>query len=416
MNDSTSMIIQLQHWIEWIGVLTSLYGAYFISLALIGEVKKKTKTKTMPPVTRFALVIAARNEADVIENLVLSLQQQNYPADLYDIFVAPNNCTDNTRELAVSCGAQIFDPVGEIRSKGDVLSQFVKRCLNEKKYDAICVFDADNIVHSDFLQKMNNAKLSGAHIAQGFKDSKNPTDSDIASSFSIYFWIIDRFYNASREALKLSSFITGTGFMVTTAFLERIGGWNTRTITEDYEFSAQCVLAGERVHYVSDAIVYDEQPLTFEQSWKQRRRWSTGNFDSSKYYLRDLLSQAVHKRSAACFDLAMTYLSPVIFILSLAALLGQAVLMGCKFFMPSFTDQPQFLSFGLFLGLVLCSILAVFVTYTSNRKTIRGLCRAISFFMLFLLSWLPINVVSLLKKQRKWEAIAHTRALTLEDL
>lgn len=286
----------------------------------------------------------------------------------------------------------------------------------EQKYDALCVFDADNIVHSDFLQKMNQAKLAGAQVAQGFKDSKNPGDNAIASSFSIYFWIIDRFYNSSREALGLSSFITGTGFMATIPFLEKIGGWNTRTITEDYEFSAQCILAGERVHYVPDAIVYDEQPLTFKQSWKQRRRWSSGNFDSSRYYLLDLCKQAVLRRCSISFDLAMTYLKPVIFILSLVVMLSQAVLKDNTMVHLSFLKQPQLLSTGLFISLITCILLAAFITYKKNRRTIRGFFKAGFFFVLLLVSWVPINIITLLRKQRKWEMIAHTRAITLEDL
>lgn len=141
------------------GMLTSLYAVYFMLIALLGEIKKKTKTKEISPVTRFALVVAARNEAAVIGNLVNSLQQQNYPKDLYEIYVAPNNCTDNTRKIAITHGAKIFDPLGEIHSKGDVLSQFVKMCMEENKYDAICVFDADNIVHSDFLLKISASML-----------------------------------------------------------------------------------------------------------------------------------------------------------------------------------------------------------------------------------------------------------------
>ena len=33
-------------------------------------------------------------------------------------------------------------------------------------------------------------------------------------------------------------------------------------MTEDYEFSAQCAMLGERVHFVPEALIYDEQPLT----------------------------------------------------------------------------------------------------------------------------------------------------------
>jgi cellulose synthase/poly-beta-1,6-N-acetylglucosamine synthase-like glycosyltransferase len=399
-----------------LGVLTSLYGVYFVILALLGDLKRKRKTKVVQPITRFALVVAARNESAVIGNLIISLQQQNYPKDLYDIYVAPNNCTDNTRQIAISHGAKIFDPKGDIRSKGNVLSQFVKMCMKEKKYDAICVFDADNIVHPEFLQKMNNEKLAGAHIAQGFKNSKNPADSAVAASFSIYYWIIGRFYNASREALGLSSFITGSGFMVTISFFEKIGGWNTRTITEDYEFSAQCVLAGERVHYVPDAIVYDEQPLTFEQSWKQRRRWSTGYFECSKIYLQDLVKNTVGYRSIICLDLTMTYIGSVIFILSLIVSLSQIALTGFKFYINYSTGQLQFISTCLFLGIIFCVLLASYITYKSNRQTIQGFGKGIVFFILLIISWIPINIVSLFKKQRVWEAIAHTRALTLNDL
>jgi cellulose synthase/poly-beta-1,6-N-acetylglucosamine synthase-like glycosyltransferase len=244
----------------------------------------------------------------------------------------------------------------------------------------------------------------------GLQNSKNPGDNAVAASFSIYFWIIDRFYNASREALGLSSFVTGTGFMVTLPFLEKIGGWNTRTITEDYEFSAQCVLAGERVHYVSDAIVYDEQPLTFTQSWKQRRRWSTGNFDSSRYYLKDLCKEAVRRRSALCLDLAMTYLSPVIFVLSLLGLAGQNLLgkHGVTHF--AFPGQP------ILWGLALCLLLAALFTYKQNRRTLRGFCFAAGSFLFLLASWIPINLITLLRKQRKWEMIPPTRSISLEEM
>ncbi|WP_246131891.1 glycosyltransferase family 2 protein [Paenibacillus hemerocallicola] len=400
------------HVIGWLGILTSLYGAYFVILAVWGEVRKrKASIKARPSVTRFALVVPARNEEAVIGNLINSLQQQNYPADLYTIYIAPNNCTDNTHVIAAAQGAEIFNPFGEIRTKGDVLSQFVKKYMYDKRYDAICVFDADNVVHSDFLQKMNNARLAGAHIAQGFKDSKNPLDSAVALSYSIYYWIIGRFYNASREVLNLSGFVMGTGYMVTTAFLEKIGGWNTKTISEDYEFTAQCVLAGERVHYVSGAIVYDEQPLTFGQSWKQRRRWSTGAFECSRYYLKDLLKQSVRRKCRVCFDVAVTYMGPILFIISLIAAMSQAVVRGSNMHVYSL----QLLSAVLLAGILLFILLAVCIEYKSTRRTLRGFGIGASSFGLLLLSWTVINIVTIVKKKRKWEVIAHTRAITIRD-
>jgi len=170
------------------------------------------------------------------------------------------------------------------------------------------------------------------------------------------------------------------------------------------------------VHYVPEAIVYDEQPLTFEQSWKQRRRWSTGFFECSRLYLSDLFKHSVGSRSAVSLDLTMAYMGSAIFIMSFLVSLGQLVLLGFRFWIPYQAGQLQFLSTGLFFGSVIFVLLAVFITYKSNRHTIRGLGIGIISFIMFIISWIPINIVSFFIRQKKWEAIAHTRAITLNDL
>lgn len=298
------------------GGLFSLYGLYFCIVAAFG-LKKRQDIPTAKPDTRFALVIAARNEEAVIGELINSLKAQNYPRSLYDIYVAPNNCTDNTEEVSRAHGAKIFIPTGVIRQKGDVLAQITDKLLGNRKYDAMCVFDADNLVHPDFLQKMNDAYQSGIQVAQGYRNSKNPADSAMATSYAIYYWIVNRFYNGGREALGLSSLVVGSGYMVSTGLLRRLGGWHTQTITEDYEFSGQCVLAGEKVHYVADAMIYDELPLTFAQSWKQRRRWMVGFVQSMRLYMDRLFAAAAERRSAVVLDVALAYVSPVIQLVSL---------------------------------------------------------------------------------------------------
>ena len=109
-------------------------------------------------------------------------------------------------------------------------------------YDAMCVFDADNLVHPDFLARMNDAVCAGHVAVQGFRDSKNPEQSAISGCYSICYWMLNRFYNSARSALGLSALVNGSGFTATAGLLRELGGWNTVTMTEDYEFSAQCAL------------------------------------------------------------------------------------------------------------------------------------------------------------------------------
>ncbi len=74
-----------------------------------------------PPSTRFAVLIAARNEELVIGGLINSLLTQNYPPQLYDIYVIPNNCADNTALAARRLGAKVLECTVPVHNKGDVL-------------------------------------------------------------------------------------------------------------------------------------------------------------------------------------------------------------------------------------------------------------------------------------------------------
>ena len=121
-----------------------LYAVYFGVVALFGLRKKLPAAPQAKPEKRFALVVAARNEAAVIGHLVDSLYGQDYPRELYEVIVAPNNCTDDTEAVAAGRGARIFRPEGVIRSKGEVLTQVVDKIVLAEEFDAMCVFDADN--------------------------------------------------------------------------------------------------------------------------------------------------------------------------------------------------------------------------------------------------------------------------------
>ncbi len=398
------------------GLLTAAYSLYFGVIALFG-LRRRPHYPVVAPSTRFAVVIAARNEEAVLGNLLDSLFAQRYPRALFEVLVVPNNCTDHTEQVALDHGARVLRPTGKVTGKGEALRQAVDLLLGEGWADAVCVFDADNLVDPDFLARMNDAYRAGAAAAQGFRDSKNPRQSAISGCYSICYWMLSRFYNAAREAIGLSSLIGGSGFMVSCALLRRLGGWQTRTLTEDYEFSAQCVLAGERVRFVPGAVIYDEQPLTFRQSWKQRRRWTTGSLQGLRLYGSRLLAQAVSEKRMISFDLWMTFLSPAV---QMAAAVGGAFGTAVMLFHAAPSTVAMLLTAAAGAGTVLLSAAAssaaALAAVLLHRRPAQGMLKSILSFWLFLASWLAITFVSLLHHQKNWDPIPHTDALTLDQL
>ena len=108
-------------------ILTLLLKAaslWFLAVALFG-LRKPKRYAVCAPRTRFACLVAARNEEAVIGALVESLKKQDYPDALYDIFVIPNNCTDDTESEALCAGAKIFRCFEPVRCKGDALHEAV---------------------------------------------------------------------------------------------------------------------------------------------------------------------------------------------------------------------------------------------------------------------------------------------------
>ena len=402
------------------GLVFALYGGYYLVVALFG-LKQNKPLPEKGPKTRFALLVAARNEQAVIGQLCDSLAAQNYPPQLYEVIVAPNNCAeeDNTEGVARRHGARVFSPVGPVASKGEVLHQMVDAVLEEGRFDAICVFDADNLVHPDFLLRMNDACQAGAGAAQAFRDSKNPADSPVATASSAWYWMLSRFYNGGRERLGLSSLISGSGFMVSCALLRKMGGWHTQTMTEDYEFTAQCLLAGQRVQYVPQAVIYDEQPLRFGTTWRQRRRWSTGGVQAAARYLRPLATQGLRRRSCALLDLCLTFLMPY---LQLPSMLLGAVSLGytaVRLMGDGLLGSAAVLGALLLCGLgALCalSLLAALFMKLSCGRLLPGTLSGLVFFPLYALSWTPITVLSLFRRQKTWDPIAHTRAVGMGQM
>ena len=312
-------LYMIQQALVWI---ITIFWIYQLVISVCSLVKLKEKPILEEKVNRFMAIIPAHNEENVIGPLVESLINQNYPKDYYDIYVIADNCTDRTAEIAEKAGAIVlkrFDE--EHKTKGYALQWFLEQKIKEDApYDAFCIFDADNIVDSNFLKAMNKKLCQGEDVVQGYRDIKNPTDSWVSAGYALFYWTMNRFYHLARYNVGLSPLINGTGFMVRFDVIKP-DGWNTNTLTEDIEFSLKRIINGKKLGWATDAIVYDEQPVGFKQSWKQRTRWTVGHIQCLERYTKPLAAAVKEHKTMMNFD-GLLYLigSIPMFILTLVLL------------------------------------------------------------------------------------------------
>ncbi|MGI6299402.1 MAG: glycosyltransferase family 2 protein [Saccharofermentanales bacterium] len=402
-----------------ISIILVLYAAYYVFLAIFGLKRTKRITEPHAPKHKFLIMIAARNEGIVIGYLIDSLLKQNYPRELFEILVVVNNTTDDTEAVALRHGARALVCPLRVRSKGDAMAWAYQNLPPDIEFDAVCIFDADNLAHPDFLLQMNQALCSGIEAAQGYRDTKNPHDTWNSGTWAINYWLGGRFYNQPHHVLSLSSIIYGTGFMLSHRIIEKIGGLQSCTLAEDFEITMQCILADEKVGWVPDAITYDEQSLGFDTTWKQRRRWLVGFLQVISLYGQRLIKATLHKPTRVKLDFMLymltpfaTYLSIIVF--SLGVVLRLVVLKYPLFPLTQFYDM-----FGpsLIMSILFPIALALFVVIV-EKKFKPGIIKGILGFPLFMMLAIPLHIVALLiyKKDFRWEEIRHTKAVSIDQI
>lgn len=399
----------------FIFTITLLYGLYFSLTGFIGILrKKKTQFLEVEARNRFAILVPARNEEAVIGNLIDSLEAQNYPKELYTIYVIPNNCIDRTEEVARNHGAMVIRCDEVTKTKGDVLNYAFRR-LQKYAIDAYIVFDADNVVHPDFLKHMNNCLESGYEVAQGYRDAKNPSDNWLSGSYALFYLFQNVFFNRARMSLNGSASINGTGFMIKKSLIDTFG-FETYTLTEDVEFTGQCALRGQKIAFVEEAITYDEYPTFFHASWKQRKRWSAGILECMKRYSWKLFKNYRKTQELSSLDMALVYLGP---LWQVIGFVGTLMLMIFHFLGIHLYDLfSYFFAFGILffvLSYFLGVVLELFVLWYKDKK-ISSVTTGIFLFPIFVMTWIPINIVCLIKKHTKWEEIRHNRSVEIKDV
>ena len=255
-----------------------LYKMIFKLTGVVATRKFKKASKKH----KYAILIAARNESAVIGNLIDSIRKQDYPKELLDIFVVADNCTDDTAEVARRLGANVYERTDtEHRTKGFALQYLVKcidRDIGVKSYEAYMIFDADNLLKSDYVSRMNDSFDAGEKIVTSYRNTKNFSDNWIAASYGIHWLRTIRNEHRAKSLFRLATRIQGTGFLFSNELIEN--GWNYTSLTEDRAFCADAVVKGYKISYNNNAIFYDEQPVNLRVALRQRIRWAKGHLQA----------------------------------------------------------------------------------------------------------------------------------------
>ena len=379
---------------------------------------KKDLPHTQPTLHRIAVLIAARNEQAVIGNLINSIQVQDYPASHVEIFVVADNCTDLTGTVAGSHGATVYFRTNTQQVGKGYALQYLLRCIEEDyaPFDAYLVLDADNVLSPNYLTEINKTFSDGYQIVTSYRNSKNFGDNWISAGYALWFLRESRYLNGARCRMGTSCAVSGTGFLFSHRILEKCGGWNFFLLTEDIQFTIANIIRGEKVGYCPTAMLYDEQPTTFSQSFRQRLRWSRGYLQVFRRYGTSLL-RGILRGSFSCYDMTMN-------ILPAAVLSGASLVVNLTAAVVNCVNGGGWAVLGAcvlqtFLSLYLTVfVLGVITTITEWDNIYCSAGKKVWYtitFPVFMFTYIPIVIVSLFRDP-SWKPICHSRSVDLQQI
>ncbi len=396
--------------LEWV-----LFGliAYTFLVALAGFLPRR-RVPAGARAHRFLVLIPAHDEAAVIGDAVRALARQDYPRDRFHVVVVADNCADATCARAREAGADLVLERADRRrvGKGFALAWARRRALAAFDADAVCVFDADNVMAPGFLAAMDARLAAGAQVAQGSVETKNPDDSWVTQASTLGQAVAARLFQRSRDRLGMSASLAGTGYCIRTGVLAAHPP-DPGCLTDDHELQLRLLRAGIRVAWAPEAVTFDEKPITLGSSWRQRVRWAQGHWDVARRHTLPLLGRALRRRDLAALDGALACLQPsrsvsAVLAAGLAGARGVARVAGLDL------GAASGVPLAAWAALLACHLIFPLAALASNGVPPRVAARY-AYTALLQATWLPVLLVGLLRsRDRRWVPTRHTRSISAE--
>lgn len=391
----------------WLSFIFFFLGLGLYLLVFCTRKKNRYQKEVSKKMPRICVLIPARNESNVIEGLLKSLENQTYPVLSKNIYVIVESIDDPTVELVKKHQMSYFIRQKlELKTKGYALAELIESLAHEQnEYDLYFVFDADNLLDPHFMEEMVKEYQKGYAFSTGYRALKNKNHY-ISVSAWLTFFLMNNFKNKRNMKKKGNVIFSGTGYYIHGDYIKKWKTFPFHSLTEDYECSLYCALHGISTHYNELAIFYDEQPTKYQTSILQRSRWIKGYMQNWRSNIIPLWKQVGRKNTpnrGSLISFAIG-ISPVLcFLLSILFLLF--------FFMMISFQKGLFLLiivlFGIYILLASMTYLLLQKEQAKLQLSKKVFYQTIFYHPWFIMSYLHAFFKFLFQKDLGWSIIEH---------
>ena len=244
---------------------------------------------------KVTVLVPAHNEEAVIEGSLDCMNKLDYKKGQLEVIILNDRSTDGTKDLIDDFLQK--NPQSHITARHRPMeakpgkAAAMKEVIATLKSEIIVIFDADYLPHADLIKRLITPfedPQVGATMGRVVTYNANANimtkliDLERRSGYAIDQNI--------RNHLDLLPQFGGTTGGIRLSALSDVGGWDTRTLTEDTDLTYKLYLKGYKIKYLNAAACFEETPESWQARYKQVRRWAYGHNDCMiKHFIPTLM-------------------------------------------------------------------------------------------------------------------------------
>ena len=232
---------------------------------------------------KVAIIIPIRDEPEaVVRRMLEALTKINYTN--YEVIIVDNS------SIPLGFNFNLFVQKSELTLKivrKEDTKGFKAGALNcalkilDNQVDYVLILDADHAPQSDILKILipflqSNKKLAFVQAPQRFKTNGNKILSHVYNFQQRIFFD----HLCPGMSILKSLFMTGTNMLIRKSALDKIGGFDESTLTEDVRTSLLFHQGGWEGIYVNKTVAVGYPPPDIASYHRQQRRWAIGTFQN----------------------------------------------------------------------------------------------------------------------------------------
>jgi cellulose synthase/poly-beta-1,6-N-acetylglucosamine synthase-like glycosyltransferase len=230
------------------------------------------------------------NEVYVVERLLRSVSEIDYPKDLLQIQVLDDS-TDDTRALTESCVAELQGRGFNVElihrtDRTGFKAGALETGLASAKSDFVCILDADFVPKPDLLKRtihfFTDPKVGMIQTRWGHLNRGYSLLTRVQAMFLDGHLLLEQ--TARSRSGRFFNF-NGTAGLWRRSCIDEAGGWQHDTLTEDLDLSYRAQLAGWKFIFLPDVITPAELPVDMNGFKSQQHRWTKGSIQTCKKLL-----------------------------------------------------------------------------------------------------------------------------------